>query len=257
MRRVALLVALCCAAPAAAAPRDFGFTWDSHTLGKGKAEPWLWISPSSGRRDVYTRVDFRAGAMLGLSDDVETALLFDAYFQHEGRYALPSASGRITSLWRHRFLDAEGPLGVAGQVEVSLGLDDAFAAARIAVERHLGGVRLAGNLAVEKTIFFKGQVGPDLRTEQSAALGYGLGNGLTVSAEYLSRQALLGVDFVAGAFYVGFGVTWKLGWGWLAFTVLPQVAAVKTKEDVGDGERLELRHHERFLFRLAVGLDAR
>lgn len=250
------VLALLLSASAEAAARDFTFSWDTHTLESGKVDAFFEVTPRTGRREYHARFDLSGGAAIAVTRSFEAWLQVDGSFQHNGKNADPSATGHVTSILRHRFLDPANPLGFALQLKVSAGFDDGLVGARFVVDRRIAGVRVAVNGAYERVIFFQGQTGVDSRAEETVALGYRLKNSITPGLEFIAQQSLTGSNFSGAAFFLAASLTFSTHFGWYSLGMMSQVAAVKPDADVGDGERLELRDHERFLFRLAIGLNA-
>lgn len=254
LRLCALLLLVPLAADAAA--RDYTFSFDSHTLPAGKAQAFFELIPRTGRREYHARFDSNGGAMIGVTRSLETYLQLDTRFQHDGLYAQPSAAGHVTSTWRYHFLDPQDPLGFVVQLRLSLGYDELVVGGRFIADWRTGGLRLALNAAFDRTIFFQDQQGVSSRAEETLALGYQLGNTLLPHLEVLAQQSMTDSAFAGSAFFVGGGLTFQPSWGYFTLGMVTQVAAVKPDADVGDGERLELRDHERFIFKFAIGVNA-
>lgn len=256
MLRRALVLALALCATAEAAPRDYTFTWDSQTLEQGKAQAFFELTPRAGRRDYYARFDSNGGAVLGITDALETYLQLDTAFDFTGQPPQIGGWGRVTNYWRYHFLSRADPLGFAAQLKLSLGFDDLVLGGRFIVDYRPKNLRLAFNAAFDRTIFFRDQVGVSMRAEEALALGYALNNSLTPALELVAQQSMSDEKFEGSAVFVGGSLTYRPKWGWFSLGMMLQVAAAKPEADVGDGEKLELRDHERFLWRFAIGVNA-
>lgn len=255
MRR-ALFLALLFSTAAEAAARDFAFTWDSQTLEKGKAQPFFELTPRAGRADYYARFDSNGGAILGITDLLELHLQLDTAFDFSGQPPVISGFGRVTTQWRYHFLPKTDALGFAAHVKLSLGFEDLNVGGRFIVDYRASSIRLAFNAAFERKIGFKDQLGVTMRAEESMALGYALKNTLTPALEFSAQQSMTDEKFIGSAFFFGGSLTYKPQWGWFSLGMMVQAAAVKGEADVGNGEKLEVRDHERFLFRFGIGVNA-
>jgi hypothetical protein len=255
-RSPALAFALLCAASAEAGPRDYAFTWDSQTLEKGKAQAFFEVTPRTGRKDYYSRFDSNGGAVLGLTNELEAYLELDTWFDFSGQPPEIRGQGRATTYWRYHFLQRGEPLGFAAQLKVSVSFDDLALGGRFIVDYRSSSIRLAFNAAFERTIFFRANTGVTMRAEEALALGYALKNSLTPALELVVQQSMTDDKFMGSAFFVGGSLTHKPKWGWFSLGMLVQVAAAKAAADVGNGERLEVNDHERFLFRFGIGLNS-
>lgn len=256
MPRRLLVLALALSAAAEAAPRDYTFTWDSQTLEKGKAQAFFEVTPRAGRRDYYARFDSNGGAVLGLTDALETYIQLDTSFDFAGQPPQIGGWGRVTNQWRYHFLPRSDALGFATQLKLSLGFDDLVLGGRFIVDYRPKNVRLAFNAAFERTIFFRDQTGVSMRAEEALAFGYALNNSLTPAIELVAQQSMSDEKFLGSAFFAGASLTYRPKWGWFALGMMLQVAAAKADADKGDDEKLELRDHERFLWRFAIGVNA-
>jgi hypothetical protein len=255
MRALFLTLGLLLATSAEAAARDYAFTWDSQTLEKGKAQPFFELTPRTGRAEYYSRFDSNGGAIIGLTDLLELHLQLDTSFDFSGQPPAIAGWGRVTTQWRYHFLPKSDALGFATHLKVSLGFEDLNLGARFIVDYRSSSIRLAFNAAFERKIGFKNQLGVTMRGEESVALGYALKNTLTPALEISAQQSMTDEKFIGSAFFFGGSLTYKPRWGWFALGMMVQGAAVKG-EDKGDGEKLEVIDHERFLFRFSIGVNA-
>jgi hypothetical protein len=249
--------ALLFATAAEAGPRDFAFTWDARTLEPGKAQPFFELTPRTGRRVYYSRFDSNGGAIIGVAKGLETYLELDTYFDFTGQPPVITGSGAVTNIWRYSLLDPKDPLGILFQARISADTTAVVLGARAVVSYRPQSLRLTFNAAIDRTLFFEEHKDAvKTRTEEALALGYALKNTLTPALEFSAQQSMTDYTFGGSAFFVGGSLTCERKWGWFSLGMMIQAAAIKPEADVGDGEKLELRDHERFLFRFGIGVNA-
>ena len=239
-----------------AAERDFGLTWTSRLLAPASKEAFAAVTPHVGRVDEYTRVDVQAGFALGLAPGVESQLFFTASPETRG-VEDRRAELRVSNLWRLGILPSasERALNAVAQVQVSMG-PQAFAVdGRLVGELRVGGLLVALNAGITQEAFFDAHTQAGLHLEQSLAVGYGLPSGVRVGVEWVNRLGFDTQGFAGDAVSMGPSLTGRIGKVWAALAVLPQVAAFKRRELVGNGEQLELTDNERLMVRVQLGID--
>ncbi|MBX7099668.1 MAG: hypothetical protein K1X89_18265 [Myxococcaceae bacterium] len=254
--RTAALALLLTALGAHAAERDFAFTWSTRMLAPKATEAFAGLTTHLGRVTEYSRVELRAGFAQGLAPGVETQVFFDAVPETSGQENR-SAEMRVSNLWRLGILSPrEGRFwNAAVQAQLSLG-PQAFAVdGRLVGELRFGALLVAADAAVVQDAYFDGRSQPAHHLEQGVAVGYGLPNGVRVGLEWRNRLGFDAQGFAGDAVSMGPSLSGRFGRVWLSLAALPQVAAFKRPELVGNGEPLELTDNERVVVRLLVGVD--
>jgi len=238
---------------AAAGERAFPFTFDSATLEPGERQVQFWETFRSQRFDPapYLTTESRFGLAAGVTKSLDTLLLLDATINEQDP-DLRTIRARVSSLWKYSFLKATDALGVSGLGRVSLGLDGLDLEARLVLDKQLGPVLIALNASVAYSPLWNGAVEPDLRFEESLALGYRVGPVL-VGVEARVRTAYQQRLFEGTAYYAGPTLSWSTKWFFATLAWHAQLGAYKAKADRGNGEAMELRDNERFVARFLIG----
>ncbi len=91
---LALLVSLTAQTSARASERHFGFGYESAVLRPGLAELEPWTTARVGRVDYYNRLEARLGFQLGVIENLQLALLWNA--------SSTTADIRVPARWKTR-----------------------------------------------------------------------------------------------------------------------------------------------------------
>lgn len=248
-----LFVAVLLAVPAAAAVRDFPFTWTSRTSAAGQSSLEAWFTPRLVRTDDYFKLDTRVAWTHGVTRTVESQLSMD--FDFEGTSKTQGVDPKLTSLWRWTTWRENTPFAVGGLGRVSLGLDQLEVEARLLADLKLERVLLALNVSASRALFWNGRVGVDTRLEESFAAKYVISPGAAVGLEVRAKSSWKEREYQGTAIYTGPSLTFTHAKFWVTLGGYAQVAADKADADRELEEPNELRDNERFVLRLAFGSD--
>lgn len=255
LRSLALLVALS-AAPSLAAPRDHAFTWTSATTPEGESDFQVWSTPRLGRYANFARVENRLGWSFGVHSRLETLLFLDVAPEASGPLYDSRFDGRVASAWHVRLSDPQDDgLGFSVLGEVAVGLRSFDLEARLIVDKNWGPFSVALNVSAAHAFFYGTTGSSNTWVEESLAATYRIPAGFGMGFEFRSRLSFRRERRLGNAFMVGPNLSFQSKNFWVAFSFLPQVAAIKGPDSVGDGEPLELRDNERFVGRLTLGVS--
>ena len=240
---------------AAAEERPLAFTVAGPLVQPGAHQLLLSVTPRLGRPEAFTRIESLVGFAYGFSDTVEAQLLLAIAIESFGLDSR-SIDGSAATRWRWQPLNGRSNLigvGVIGTVALSVGT--VFVETRLALEKWFGDFLFAINLSADYVVRKSGAAAPDTHLEQTAGVAYRLSNGFTTGFEVRNRIGFArGNDFGSAA-YAGPVFGYRAAQWWLTLAALPQVAALKAKSVRENGEALELRDNERFVFRVQLGVD--
>lgn len=255
-RRNLLLAALLLAPAALAQGRALPLTWDSATTAAGQQEVQAWATARLVRgvdsvEQSYTGVDARLWLVRGFSSS-EVLFGLDLGLENTG-LDTRQVDARFTGAWHQRLLEPSGLVGLSLLGRASVGVDVLDLELRAIADKSLGPLLLALNAALVRSTFWSGRSGVDTVLEQNLGVRYALPNGVSTGVEVLVRESFVGRGFEGTAAYLGPSFTYSGEAFWLTAGIYAQVVADKAKADYATPEPLEIRHNERFMFRLAVG----
>ncbi|MEW5742909.1 MAG: hypothetical protein AB1938_28595 [Myxococcota bacterium] len=238
---------------AAAAPRDFAFTWTTHLLEAGRDDLEGWLSPRIARVDPgYSLVDMRFVWTHGLENHLESQLSLDTSFENDDR--THSVDARVTSLFRWAPWKADGPVGLGGLVRLSLGTNVLEVEGRFLADKLVGDVLFAANVSASHSIFWNARTGITTRLEESFSVAYVLAPFARLGLEFRVKSSFAYGDYQGTAFYVGPSLAFRFKPVWFTLGAVAQVAAHQAEADRGTSEPLTLRDDERFGLRITLGL---
>lgn len=245
----AALVSLPCAA---AAPRDFPFTWTSKTLTAGRSSVEGWVTPRFGKVDeTYFRVDYRLSWNHGVTKNVESQLSVDLDWLSSERPQ--RLDPKVSSLWRWTTWREGSPFAVGGLGRVSVGLGLFEMEARLFADLRIDRVLFALNASASRALFWGSRDEIDTRLEESFALKFALSNHASVGLEVRAKSSWAKREYQGTALFVGPTLSFTHQYFWVTFGGYAQVAADKANADRALAEPNELRDNERFMLRLAFG----
>lgn len=250
--RLLLTLALV-ALPAAAAPRDFAFTWTTRTAAAGSDGFEGWLTPRLVRVDEsYARLDSRLAWVAGVTRGLESQLGVD--FDVESTLLSAAVDARLSSLWRWTTWRPGAPFSFGGLGRVSGGPGVLEVEGRLLADLELGRVLLSLNVSGARAAFWGGRAGVDTHLEASLGLRYSVSSTALVGLEARARSGWQAREYQGTAVYLGPSVTFTHPRFWVAVGGGVQVAADKPKVDEALDEPNTLRDNERYVLRLAVGL---
>lgn len=240
------------AASAPAAERDFGFSWTSRVLDRGRDDLEVWLTPRIARLDPgFSIVDTRFVWTHGVVKDLEAQVSLDLGFQNSDR--AHSVDPRVTSLWRWAPFHADGPIGFGVLGRASLGTDVLEAEARLLADKQLGDVLLAANVAAEQSFLWNGRTGVTTRLEATLGVTYAVAPFARVGLEARLKSSFARGDYDGTALYVGPSLAFRFRPLWFTIAATIQAAADQVEADRGTSEPMTLRDDERFVLRFTFG----
>ena len=243
--------------PAAAAPRDFAFSWTSQTAPQGQNGFEFWLTPRLVRTDdSFARLDSRIVWVAGVTKNLESQLGIE--FDVESTQRTSFVDPRVSSLWRWTTWKSEGSVfGAGGLGRVAIGPGVLEVEARLFADVTLGKVMIALNASGSRLAFWNDRSGVDMRLEESLGLRYAVSSSASVGLELRARTAWKEREYQGTALYLGPTFTFRHPIFWVSLGGGVQVAADKANADRALDEPNELRDNERYVLRLAVGIDAK
>ncbi len=237
---------------AAAAPRDFPFTWTSRTSAAGQNSLEAWLTPRAVRYEDYFRLDSRLAWVHGVTRTLESQLSMDLDFDSTLTQGLdPKAS----SLWRWTTWREGSTFAAGGLGRLSLGFDVFEVEARLFADWQLGRFQLALNASGARATFWNGRNGIDTRLEESGATRFAFSPHASFGLEVRAKSSWAQREYLGTAIYLGPTLTVTHGTFWVTLGGYAQVAADKANADRSLAEPNELRDNERFVLRLSLGFD--
>lgn len=243
------------ALPAAAAPRDFPFTWTSNTAAAHEDQLEVWATPRLARTDDFFRLDTRLVWTHGVTRTVESQLSMDLDWERTDQSA--SLDPKLTNLWRWTTWRSGGPFALGGLGRVTLARDLLELEGRLFADLTVGRVLLALNVSGSTGVLWAGRAGVDTRLEESFAAKVKLSSTACFGLELRGKSSWERRLYRGTALYVGPVLTWTHPAFWVSVGGYAQVASEKAPEDRGLEEPQELRDNERFVLRLTFGAVAR
>jgi hypothetical protein len=249
------------ASRAHAAPRHFGFSYESAVLNPGLAEIEPWTTVRAGRADYYSSLDARLGFQFGLFQNLQGALFWNVSSVTED-IQVPGATSKsrlsssafdsVTAQLKYKLSDpVADAVGSALLVDGSVGPLAIGFEGRLIFDRQLGSLLLTANLAgggVEQL---------ELRSRSlvtfggSASAGYFVTPSLVTSLEARSEQAF-SVRIERSVLYLGPSVSFSSSRYWVTLAVQPQITAFK---GASAGHHLDLSQNEDLQTRILFGFD--
>lgn len=255
LARVVVVVSCVTACGAAAAERDFAFSWTTRTLQAERNEIETWLTPRVARTEASDALlDVRLAWAHGVTAAVESQLSLDLGFQSFGEQS--TVDPRVTGQWRFAPLRADGVLGVGVVGRLSLGFDIAELGAALVLDKQLGDLLLVANLGASQAALWSGRTGVTTRPEASLGLAYAVASYARIGLEGRFKAAFAGGDFEGAALYLGPSLAFRFSKAWVSLAVTVQSAAVRNKADAALAEPMTLRDDERFVLRLGAGFLA-
>lgn len=251
--RPLIVVAALLSSSALAAPRDFPFTWTSHTSAAGRSSFEAWLTPRLVRTDDFLQLDTRVVWTHGLTRTLETQLSMDLDFQRTD--FTQGVDAKLTSLWRWTTWREGTPFAVGGLTRISLGVDQLEVEARLLADLKLDRVVVALNASASRALFWNGRVGVDTRLEETFGAKYVISPAVAVGLEIRAKSSWQARAYQGTALYVGPALTFTHEKFWVTLGGYAQVAADRAKADRSLPEPNELRDNERFVLRLVVGAN--
>jgi hypothetical protein len=261
MKRVSLMVLGVLglwSASAAASDRHFAFTYESAVLPAGKWELEPWNTFSLGRDGYYARLDTRLEAELGLTDRLQTSLYLNLSSETADTPAGRESHTRIegvSSEWKLKLADpVADPVGLALYGEVSGGTTALELEGKLILDKRLGRLLVAANLAAEQEWESEEPGASERETtlEVSAAAAYLLTPSLSAGLELRSHTVLPPENEpTRSALFLGPSLWYKQQSWWITLSVLPQLHALAGASRGG----LDLAEHERVEARFVFGLE--
>ena len=254
-----LLVSATVASHAGASERHFGFGYESAVLSPGLAQLEPWSTQRLGRDYYYNRLEARLGFQLGLLQNLQAALFWNASSTTEDFHLQNTALTSRLSTTEFQSLSAQlkyklfdptadavgGALLLEGQAGPSLvGYE-----ARVILDKQLGSLLLALNLVgggVEQL---------ELKSRFVASFGATAGAGYFVTPNWVTSLEVRNENGFSGeidrcVLYLGPTVSYASTRFWLTFAVQPQLVAFK---GATPGHRLDLNQNEYVQARLQLG----
>jgi len=248
-RSGAVLLTLGLAAGAGASDRPLSSTYLSDTLPPGSFELEPWVTSRLGKEAFYAGHDLRLELEYGLLDGFQLAAYVNAGLAFadvgDGRIAGTFSFDGVSLEAKWKLLDSTAdPVGLALYFEPTLAPGALELEARVIVDKRLGDLVLAGNLAAEYEFEYpKGVLTRELKLELDLGASYQVTDWLSVGLELKNvNVSPVGEGWQHGAVFLGpvVGVRWAGGWATLS--VMPQLfSLVGPSPDLDEHERLEAR----------------
>lgn len=235
---VALLASAFLSSVAAANERHLTYTYESNVLPQGAKELEVWSTARFGRHGYFARFDHRLEFEVGLTNRLQTSIYLNLSAEtatQMGKRESSVAFQGISSEWKYKFSDSVAdPVGFAGYGEVSLGTNFYEVEGKLIFDKVIGRTLLAANLvaAFEKDLSEKGKE-PELELELNLGAVYFMTQHLALGLELRNHNELEeGEELEHSAIYAGPVLAYATESWWMAFSVTPQLPALKT----GSGE---------------------
>ena len=254
IRSGAVLLTLGLAAGAGASDRPLTHTYLSDTLPPGSFELEPWFTSRIGKEAFYVGNDVRLELEYGLLDGLQLAAYVNFGFafadQGDGRRVGSLSFDGVSLEAKWKLLDASAdPVGLALYFEPTLAPGALELEARVIVDKRLGDLVLAANVAAEYEFEYPdGVLTRELKLELDLGASYQVTDWLSVGLELKNDNVSpVGQGWRNSALFLGpvVGVRWKGGWA--ALSVLPQLVSLT-------GPSPDLDEHERLEARLLVGV---
>ena len=263
MKTVAMLCAallgLAVSGSASAAERHFGFGYESAVLNPGLAQLEPWTTARAGRVDYFSRLEARLGFQLGLFQNLQAALFWNAS-STTADVKVPGAATNsrlsttefesLTAQLKYKLSDRTADaVGSALLLEVQAGPMLVGFEGRVILDKQLGSLLLAFNLVGGGTEQLETQSRSLGSFGATAAAGYFLTPNLATSLEVRNENGFSG-QFDRSVLYLGPTVSYASTRFWLTLAVQPQLVAFK---GATSGHDLDLNQNEYVQARLLLG----
>ena len=256
----ALLVSLTVATTASASERHFGFGYESAVLGPGLSQLEPWTTQRLGRDYYYNRLEARLGFELGLLQNLQLSLFWNASSTTEDfRLQNTALTSRLSTTefqslsaqLKYKLFDPTADaVGAALLLEGQAGPLLVGYEGRVIFDKQLGSLLLALNLVgggveqLELKSRFVASFGA------TAAAGYFWTPNWVTSLEVRNENGFSG-ELDRSVLYLGPTVSYASTRFWLTLAVQPQLVAFK---GATPGHRLDLNQNEYVQTRLLLGL---
>ncbi|HKO51530.1 MAG TPA: hypothetical protein VJV79_27665 [Polyangiaceae bacterium] len=255
----ALLIAVTVSTGAAASERHFGFGYESRVLRPGLAELEPWTTARLGRDYYYNRLEARLGFQLGLLQNLQAALFWNASsttqdFQLQNAALASRLSTTefqsLSAQLKYKFTDPTADVfGFALLLEGQAGPMLVGYEGRAIVDKQLGSLLLAFNLiggGIEQL---------ELKSRFVASFGATAGAGYFWTPNWVTSLEVRNENGYSGqldrsVLYLGPTVSYASTRFWLTLAVQPQLVAFK---GATPGHQLDLNQNEYVQTRLLLG----
>jgi hypothetical protein len=246
------LLVLAIAPAARANDRHFTFTYESAVLPQGGRELEVWTTPRLGRDDYFARFDHRVEFEVGLTGRLMTSLYLNFSGTTQASTTVPGQLDSmvefqgVSSEWKLKLLDpVANAVGLALYGEVTASPSFGEFEGKVILDKYVGPVLLAANLVGAWEMPWKEMPGveSELELELDLAAAYFVTPNVALGLELRSHTELEEAETVeSSALFLGPVVAYATKGWWVAFTVMPQLPALKKYE--GTTGPLELHSHE-------------
>ncbi|MEI9949539.1 MAG: hypothetical protein WDO74_11270 [Pseudomonadota bacterium] len=255
----ALLVSVTVSTSAAATERHFGFGYESAVLRPGLAELQPWTTERAGRADYYNRLEARLGFQLGVLQNLQAALFWNASSTTADIHVPGAAANSRLSTTDFQSLSMQlkyklfdpttDAVGSALLLEGQAGPLLVGYEGRAIIDKQLGSLLLAFNLVgggVEQL---------ELKSRFVASFGATAGAGYFVTPNFVTSLEVRNENSYSGqldysVLYLGPTVSYASTRFWLTLAVQPQIVAFK---GATPGHPLDLNQNEYVQARLLLG----
>lgn len=252
--RALLALAIVVALPVTAAPRDFSFTWTTRTSAAGTDGFEAWLTPRLVRFDeTYARLEPRVAWVAGVAKGLEAQTSID--FDVESTLLSAQVDPRLSSLWRWTTWRPGAPFSMGGLGRLSGGPGFFEAEGRLLADLEVGRVLVSLNVSAARALFWNGRSGVDTHLEELFGLRVSVSSTASLGLEARARSGWRERVYAGTALYVGPTLTFTNPRFWVSVGGGVQVAADKAQADRELEEPNELRDNERYVLRLALGVN--
>lgn len=233
--------------------RHFTFTYESAVLPMGAREIEIWATGRIGRTDYYSALDQRLELEFGLTERLMAALYLNGSTvaaRANDSIVLSTTFGSVSAEAKYKLLDPVADvLGFALYGEATTHTNGVDLEAKLIFDKRIGELLLAANLVVEhEWQFGLSETERELALEVDLAASYFITHNLSVGLELRNQNVIPGgAGLRYSALFAGPTVAYaEKGW-WVAFSLLPQLPALKRSQP---GSTLILDDRERYNARL-------
>jgi hypothetical protein len=248
-RSGAVLLALGLPLAALASDRPLTSTYLSDTLPPGSFELEPWVTVRAGQERFFLATDVRLELEYGLLDGLQLAAYLNGGLEvaDPGDGTRPAAFhfGGVSLEAKWKLLDASADaLGLALYLEPTFAPDAVELEARVIVDKRLGDLVLAANVAGEYEFeFVAGALQREFKLELDLGASYQVTRWLAVGLELKNDNVSpVGEGWRYSAVFGGPVVSARWDGGWAALSVLPQLFTLTgPSPDLVEHQRLEAR----------------
>jgi hypothetical protein len=241
---------------AAANERHFTFTYESGTLPEQAKELEVWTTPRLGRGRFFAQFDQRLEFEVGITDRLMTAFYLN--FSSTNQTVFDPATmtkqrqqsfdfGGVSSEWKYKLSDpVADAFGFALYGELLVAPTETELETKLIFDKQVGDFLLAANLVSEIDLELTNvkETEPEFKFEADVAAGYRVRPGVFLGLEARSETLVEEEELVNSALFVGPVLAYATKGWWAAFTVTPQLPALKSEagsRDLIDHEALTAR----------------